>query len=78
MGVYGPQLDILKVQFLQELWNVRTACAGPWVVGGDFNLIYRVEDKNNNNVHRAMMGCFRRFLNDLELREVELLGRKFT
>jgi hypothetical protein len=37
-----------------------------------------LEDKNNNNAHRAMMGCFMRFLNDLELREVELLGRKFT
>jgi hypothetical protein len=77
-GVYGPQLDILKVQFLQELWNVRAACVGPWAVGGDLNLIYRLEDNNNNNVHRAMMGRFGRFLNDLELREVELLGRKFT
>jgi hypothetical protein len=37
-----------------------------------------MEDKNNTNVNRAMMGHFTRFLNDLELREVELLGRKFT
>jgi hypothetical protein len=78
MGVYDPQLDNLKIQFLQGLHNVRAACAGPWVVGCDFKLIYRMEDKNDNNVHRAMMGCFRHFFNDLELREGELLGRKFT
>jgi exonuclease III len=77
-GVYGPQLDNLKIHFLKELREVRAACVGPWAVGGDFNLIYKMEDKNNSNVHRAMMGRFRRFLNDLELREVELLGRKFT
>jgi hypothetical protein len=68
-GVYDPNLDNLKI--LQELHNVCAACAGPWVVGGDFKLIYRMEDKNSNNVHRAMMGCFRSFFNDLELREGE-------
>ena len=46
-------------------------------MGGDFNLIYRAEEKNNSNVDRAM-GCFRRFLNDLELKELELRGKKFT
>jgi hypothetical protein len=48
--VYGRQVDVLKIQFLQELHDVRQACAGPWVVGGDFNLIYRIEDKNNINL----------------------------
>jgi exonuclease III len=44
-GVYGPQSDVLKVQFLQELRSIRLTCVGPWAVGGDFNLIYKVEDK---------------------------------
>lgn len=77
-GVYGPQTDDLKVQFLQELRSVREACVGPWAVGGDFNLIYLAEDKNNNNLDRAMMGRFRRALSDLQLKELPLLGRKFT
>ena len=77
-GVYGPRLDAMKVQFLQELRNVCQGCQGPWIVGGDFNLIYRAEDKNKDNVDRAMMGCFRQFLNDMELSEVALMGRKFT
>jgi hypothetical protein len=46
--------------------------------GGDFNLIYRAEDKNNGNLNRAMMGRFRRLLNELNLKELPLLGRKYT
>lgn len=64
--------------FLQELRDVRSMCTGPWLITGDFNLIYRVEDKNNANLDRAMMGRFRRMINDLELHEIELLGRRFT
>jgi hypothetical protein len=48
---------------------VRKGCLGPWLVAGDFNLIYREEDKNNGNLDRAMMGRFRRWLNDLALKE---------
>ncbi|XP_020405790.1 uncharacterized protein [Zea mays] len=76
--VYGPQGDDGKILFLQELRDVRTACAGPWLVAGDFNLIYKTSDKNNSNFNRAMMGRFRDLINDLGLKEIPLLGRKFT
>ncbi|KAJ1279149.1 hypothetical protein BS78_04G132900 [Paspalum vaginatum] len=77
-GVYGPQDDGDKLLFLQELRQVRALCHGPWIVSGDFNLIYQAEDKNNSNLNRAMMGRFRRFLDDSDLKEVPLLGRKYT
>ena len=77
-GVYGPNLDADKLHFLQELRDIRAGCPGPWLIGGDFNLIYRSADKNNPNVDRAMMGRFRRLINELELQELELLGRRFT
>jgi len=48
------------------------------VILGDFNLIYKDEDKNNSNLNRAMMGRFRRLINDLSLKEIPLHGRKFT
>jgi len=76
--VYGPQGDDNKLLFMQELRDVRVACIGPWLVLGDFNLIARTEDKNNSLVNRAMMGRFRRLINDLELKELPMLGRKFT
>jgi hypothetical protein len=77
-GVYGPQEDDEKVMFLQELRNIRALCNGAWLLGGDFNLIYQAADKNNANLDRAMMGRFRRFLDDLDLKEIPLLGRKYT
>jgi exonuclease III len=76
--VYGPQGNDNKINFLQELRLVRSNCHGPWVVAGDFNLIYKDKDKNNPNLNRAMMGRFRRVLDDLALKELPLTGRKFT
>jgi len=76
--VYGPQDNEAKIQFLQELQDVRVQCTGPWMVAGDFNLIYKDEDKNNNNLNRAMMGRFRRWIEDMAVNEIPLHGRKFT
>lgn len=54
--VYGPQEDAPKIAFLNEMQDVRVARPGPWVVCGDFNKLYRDEDKSNDNLHRCMMG----------------------
>jgi hypothetical protein len=66
------------INFLQESRYIRTAAHGPWLIAGDFNLIYKVEDKNNNNYNQAMMGRFRRLIDDLDLKDIPLHGRKFT
>lgn len=75
--VYGPR-QCFKA-FVPTIVE-RNSCSvlGPVVVAGDFNLIYRSEDKNNPSIHYAMMGCFQRLLDDIELKESSLLGRKFT
>jgi exonuclease III len=43
--VYGPQRTAEKIAFLQELGAIRGAWSGPWDLVGDFNLIYKDEDK---------------------------------
>uniref|UniRef100_A0A453J0G7 Endonuclease/exonuclease/phosphatase domain-containing protein n=1 Tax=Aegilops tauschii subsp. strangulata TaxID=200361 RepID=A0A453J0G7_AEGTS len=53
--VYGPQDDTDKILFLQELRDIRAARPGPWMLCGDFNLIYRAEDKNMGGLHQRMM-----------------------
>lgn len=73
--VYGPQQDADKIAFLQELRDIRADCAAPWMICGDFNLIYRDEGKNNGHLSRRMIGRFRRVLDDLALKEVYLNGR---
>jgi exonuclease III len=66
------------VAFVQELRDVREDCDGPWMICGDFNLIYKDEDKNNGLLNRQMMGRFRRTINELALKEVYLNGRRYT
>ncbi|WVZ90539.1 hypothetical protein U9M48_036832 [Paspalum notatum var. saurae] len=77
-GTRGGVLIACKSASVQELRNVRALYQGPWLVAGDFNLIYQAEDKNSDNLNRALMGRFSRFLDDSMLKEMQLVGRKFT
>jgi hypothetical protein len=76
--VYGPQNTADKIAFLAELTVRRTLCPGAWMLIGDFNMILRASEKNNDNLHRNIMGRFRDFVDDLELREIYMHGRLFT
>jgi hypothetical protein len=75
---YGPAEDRRKDEFLAELRAVKPTTNTPWMIIGDFNLIYQASDKNNLNLNRRMMGKFRRVLDDCELLEVTLQNRKYT
>jgi hypothetical protein len=48
------------------------------MIVGNVNMIYLIEDKNNANINRAMMGCFHRLVNELGLKEIPLLERHYT
>jgi exonuclease III len=51
-AVYGPCSDEGKPAFLAELSDLRLIWSGPWLLCGDFNMVYRAEDKNNGRVNR--------------------------
>jgi hypothetical protein len=51
-SVYGPHTEAEKLEFLQELYVVH---AGPWLMCGDFNLIYRSVDKNNSRINSKLI-----------------------
>jgi hypothetical protein len=44
----------------------------------DFNLVYKNQDKNNYKVSRNMMLWFERVINHLQIKEVNLIGKRFT
>jgi hypothetical protein len=46
--VYGPCRGVDKQSFLAELHELRHVQTGPWLLGGDFNMIYRAKDKSND------------------------------
>jgi hypothetical protein len=49
-----------------------------WLIVGDFNMIYKEQKKNNGRLNRRLMSRFRRTLNYLEVKEVELVGKQYT
>jgi exonuclease III len=76
--VYRPQSEADKFAFLDELKGLKQSIQGEWLIVWDFNLIYKVEDKNNSRLNQCLMGSFKLAIDDLELRELPLQGRKYT
>jgi exonuclease III len=76
--VYGPQGNIDKILFMDELRALKQAAHERWLLLGDVNLIYRASDKSNNNINRRIMTRFRVLLNDIEMKEIHLHGRRYT
>jgi hypothetical protein len=68
----------LEAIFLDEMRDLQAACVGPWAIAGDFNMIVSAADKSTPVLDRRAMGQFRRSLNELELKESTLIGRRFT
>jgi hypothetical protein len=76
--VYGMQDDVDKIAFIIDLWDICASCSGPWMLCADFNLIYRDEDKKNENLNRRMMGRLCHVINGHALKEVYMNGRRYT
>lgn len=76
--VYGPQDDPEKICFLNELVNLSQGLNEPWLIIGDFNLIYKVAIKNNDRLDRRMMQRFKGAIDRLQIKELPLQGRKYT
>jgi hypothetical protein len=60
------------------LRGIRSGRLGPWLVCGDFNLIYKAADKNNHRLNQKLMTAFRNFQQEVELSELHLHGRLYT
>ena len=76
--VYGPTRGNLKDAFFAELAALKPMAGTKWLVNGDFNQIYKANDKNRGNANRSRIVRFRNALNSCELKEIHLQNRKFT
>ena len=48
------------------------------LVGGDFNIIWKPEEKNNSSYNPRWPIMFNTIIQSLELKEIELSGRQYT
>src|SRR3954469_1004033 len=78
VAVYGAAQPELKPEFLADLVRIFGSEQLPILVGGDFSIIRRREEKNNDNFDGRWSFMFNTIIESLGLREIELSGRKFT
>jgi hypothetical protein len=78
ISVYGPAQADHKANFLSEMVRVCSKDTIPMIIGGDFNIIRRPDEKNNANYNDKWPFVFNAVIDSLNLREINLLGRKYT
>ncbi|KAH7690203.1 RNA-directed DNA polymerase protein [Dioscorea alata] len=77
-SVYDPVTRSLKVDFWNELRNIRSLHALPWIICGDFNTIFSIDDKNSGDLNSRDISTSQNFLEDLNLIDPPLHGRCYT
>jgi exonuclease III len=78
VAVYGAAQDANKPHFLAELVRICESKTRPMLVGGDFNIIRRQEEKNNDNFNPRWHFIFNVIIESLDLREIALSRRQYT
>ena len=78
VSVYGAAQDEHKPMFLSELVRLCENEPLPMLVGGDFNILRKPEEKSNANYNARWPIMFNAILQSLELKEIELSGRQYT
>ena len=76
--VYGPANHQFSKEFLNELSYICRNEILPVILGGDFNLIREVSEKNSLLYDHKLMDSFNEFIRKFNLREIPLGGLKFT
>jgi hypothetical protein len=56
----GPRKIMTKIFFLSEIKDLKDR----GLIIGDFNLIYKAEDKSNNRLNRRLMALFKETLDE--------------
>jgi hypothetical protein len=67
-----------KESFLAEMVRSCSNEKLPLCIGGDFNIMRNSSEKNNDNFDERWPFLFNAVIDSLDLREIEMSGRKFT
>lgn len=78
VNIYGPAHDDRKLEFIEELQSKVLSYSGPMLLGGDFNLVRRIEEKSSGNVDIPLMDAFNDMINNTSLRELQRSGSRYT
>lgn len=77
-GVYGPVGGVNLGVFLDELDGIRRGWDLPWCIGGDFNEVLYLEERNRATRRTQGIDEFCDFVDRNELVNVPISGARFT
>lgn len=77
-GVYAPTCNRERQEVWWELGAVRGLFSGPWVLGGDFNIVRYASEKRNCLRTSGCMNNFADFIEEMELIDPPLVGGSNT
>lgn len=76
--VYAPNIGILKNELWTYLVTFRDSVSKPWCLAGDFNETLFPSDRKGGSQITSSMSRFKNCIDDCNLIELPLNGRKFT
>ena len=76
--VYGSAYKEGKQEFIDELHEVMNDWGGPTLIGGDFNLVRHISEKNNGNINFHWSYSFNDWINHWGLIEFKNPSRTYT
>lgn len=78
VNIYGPHDPTQKRSLWQRLLNLKLANPGLWIMMGDFNTVRYPHEPINSEFCKYTASDFNSFINDGQLLEYRMGGRKFT
>jgi hypothetical protein len=78
VNVYGAAQDENKDSFLTEMATFCANCKEPYMLGGDFNILRFLSDKNKKCSLNRFSNLFNIIININGLRELDVSGGNFT
>ena len=76
--MYDPSVGGLREDFWEELGTIRGLWQDPWCIGGDFNVVTFLRERNKVSRLSSAMRRFSEVIEDLELRDLPLQGGFFA
>jgi hypothetical protein len=77
-SIYGPTQSQNKGVFLAELANTCSKENLLFLIGGDFNIMRKPEDKSCGDFDTKWPSLFNAIIESLDLREIVMTGRQYT
>lgn len=78
VNIYCPCCIVGRRNVWSSLLNLKPLFTDPWCIGGDFNEVRNPDERQGCISRNNGMIDFNNFIEDMELVDLSMLGRKFT